>query len=84
MDLCFCPLGRCARADPIAGAANCGEPFNLNVIEERHLILRDAVVDSNSQLLFDRSGVHKDNLYGDINLVRCSHMPFVATVCLHR
>ena len=52
----------------------CGEPWNLDNIEERHLILNNKVLDSKCQLYSDIHKQHKDNLYGDINLV--SGIPF--------
>lgn len=52
----------------------CGEPWNLDNIEERHLILNDKVLDSKCQLYSDIYKQHKDDLYGDINLV--SGIPF--------
>ena len=52
----------------------CGEPWNLEDIEERQMILSDKVLDDKCQLLADITGVHQTNLYGDINLV--SGVPF--------
>lgn len=52
----------------------CNAPWNLANIEEKHLILSDKVVDSECQLYMDKHGAHKDNHYGDINLV--SGIPF--------
>lgn len=52
----------------------CGEPWNLEGIEEKHLILADKVLDNTCQQRFDTFGVHQDNFYGDINLV--SGIPF--------
>lgn len=52
----------------------CGSPWNLDNIEEKHFILNDKVLDSNCQLFVDNFKYHKDNLYGDINLV--SGIPF--------
>lgn len=52
----------------------CGEPWNLENIEEQLLILSDKVLDSRCQLFVDIFGTHKNNLYGDINLV--SGIPF--------
>ena len=52
----------------------CGEPWNLEDIEERHLILQDKVLDSNCQLFIDPLEAHEDNLYGDINMI--SGIPF--------
>ena len=47
----------------------CGEPWNLENIEEKLLILNDKVLNNRCQLHSDIFGAHKDNLYGDINLV---------------
>ena len=52
----------------------CGEPWNLEDIEERQLILQDKVLDSNCQLFIDPLGVHENSLYGDVNLI--SGIPF--------
>ena len=52
----------------------CGELWNLDNIEEKHLILNDKVLDSKCQLYSDIYKQHKDDLYGDINLV--SGIPF--------
>lgn len=47
----------------------CGAPWNLEGVEERIMILQDKVLDDKCQLLADVTGVHKDDLYGDINTV---------------
>ena len=47
----------------------CGAPWNLDGVEERLMILQDKVLDDKCQLLADVTGVHKENLYGDINMV---------------
>lgn len=52
----------------------CGEPWNLENIQEYEMILSDKVLDNNCQLFADVFDVHKDDLYGDINLV--SGIPF--------
>ncbi len=52
----------------------CGEPWNLEDIEERHLSLSDRVLDRRCQSFIDTVKVHKDDFYGDINLV--SGIPF--------
>jgi FtsP/CotA-like multicopper oxidase with cupredoxin domain len=52
----------------------CGEPWNLEGIEEKLLILNDKLLDNKCQLFADISGPHKENLYGDVNLV--SGIPF--------
>jgi len=52
----------------------CGEPWNLDDIEEKHFILNDKVLNSKCQLYIDPFDKHKDNLYGDINFV--SGIPF--------
>ncbi len=52
----------------------CGEPWNLENIEEYEMILADKLIDNKCQLTVDHFGVHEDDLYGDINLV--SGIPF--------
>jgi FtsP/CotA-like multicopper oxidase with cupredoxin domain len=52
-----------------AKIGGCGEPWNLEGIEEKLLMLSDKVLDSECQLYADLEGAHKDNLYGDINTV---------------
>jgi FtsP/CotA-like multicopper oxidase with cupredoxin domain len=52
----------------------CNAPWNIADIEEKHMILSDKLIDSECQLYIDKAGAHKDDLYGDINLV--SGIPF--------
>jgi FtsP/CotA-like multicopper oxidase with cupredoxin domain len=52
----------------------CGEPWNLENIQEYEMILADKLIDNKCQLTVDHFGVHENNLYGDINLV--SGIPF--------
>ncbi|CAF1407708.1 unnamed protein product [Rotaria sordida] len=52
----------------------CGEPWNLEDIEEKHIILQDKVLDSNCQLFIDTLDIHEKSLYGDINMM--SGIPF--------
>ena len=52
----------------------CGAPWNLEDVEELHMILQDKILDTKCQLGFDEAKAHKDNFYGDINLV--SGIPF--------
>lgn len=47
----------------------CGEPWNLEDIEERSLILTDKVLDNKCQLRISLFSDHQDDLYGDINLI---------------
>ncbi len=47
----------------------CGEPYNLEDVEELPMMLSDVVLDSQCQLFSDFTGVHQDDLYGDINTV---------------
>jgi FtsP/CotA-like multicopper oxidase with cupredoxin domain len=47
----------------------CGEPWNLEDIEEHSLVLADKVLDNKCQLKIDHFNDHEDDLYGDINLV---------------
>jgi len=55
-------------------SSGCGAPWNLDNVEERHMILSDKVLDKKCQLFIDHFQTHKDDLYGDINLV--SGIPF--------
>lgn len=52
----------------------CGEPWNLDNIDEKLLILSDKVLDNKCQLYSDIFNSHEDDLYGDVNLV--SGIPF--------
>lgn len=52
----------------------CGEPWNLDNIEEKHFILNDKLINKNCQLHIDKLDNHKNNFYGDINLI--SGIPF--------
>lgn len=52
----------------------CGEPWNLEDIQEYEMILADKVIDNKCQLAINHFGEHEDDLYGDINLV--SGIPF--------
>ena len=56
----------------------CGEPWNLENIEEKLLILSDKVLDNKCQLFQDHLIYHKNNLYGDINLVSGIPWPKIA------
>lgn len=47
----------------------CGEPWNLEDVEERDLILSDRVLDNKCQSFIDVIKVHKKDFYGDINVV---------------
>lgn len=40
----------------------CGEPWNLEDIEERLMMISDKVLDAGCQLFADRAGAHKDDL----------------------
>jgi FtsP/CotA-like multicopper oxidase with cupredoxin domain len=56
----------------------CGEPWNLENIEEKMMILNDKVIDNKCQMYHDIFKLHKDDLYGDINMVNgipFPHMP---------
>ena len=46
----------------------CGEPYNLEDMEEKIMILGDKVLDNQCQFLHD-TNAHQNNLYGDINTV---------------
>eukprot|EP00198_Chlamydomonas_reinhardtii_P001276 XP_001690611.1 predicted protein [Chlamydomonas reinhardtii] len=62
-----------------AAEGGCGEPWNLDGIPEWDMQFKDAVLDSNCQLYYDRAGPHRNNLYGDINFVNGIPWP-VATM----
>lgn len=47
----------------------CGEPWNLEDIEDHQLVITDKVLDNKCQLFIDHFNTHKDDLYGDINLI---------------
>lgn len=47
----------------------CGEPWNLEDIPEQMMILTDKVLDDKCQLYHDIFDAHKDDLYGDINMI---------------
>lgn len=59
---------------PKTNIGGCGDPWNLDNIEERHFILNDKVIDQKCQLFIDHHKIHKDDLYGDINMI--SGIPF--------
>ncbi|KAG2440724.1 hypothetical protein HXX76_003581 [Chlamydomonas incerta] len=62
-----------------AAEGGCGEPWNLDALPEWDMQFKDAVLDSNCQLYYDRAGPHRNNLYGDINFVNGIPWP-VATM----
>jgi FtsP/CotA-like multicopper oxidase with cupredoxin domain len=47
----------------------CGEPWNLEDIEDHQMVLADKVLDSKCQLFMNHLDVHKDDLYGDVNTI---------------
>jgi FtsP/CotA-like multicopper oxidase with cupredoxin domain len=47
----------------------CGEPYNLEDIEEKIMILGDKLLDNTCQLRMEPKGVHERSFYGDINVV---------------
>ena len=59
---------------PKKSIGGCGEPWNLDNIEERHFILADKLLDNKCQLFIDHHKIHKDDFYGDINTI--SGIPF--------
>lgn len=59
---------------PKKSIGGCGEPWNLDNIEEKHFILNDKLIDQNCQLYMNTFDYHKNSFYGDINLV--SGIPF--------
>ncbi|GLC63932.1 hypothetical protein PLESTF_000100100 [Pleodorina starrii] len=55
----------------------CGEPWNLDGLPDTEMQFKDAVLDHSCQLLYDRSGPHRDNLYGDVNFVNGIPWPVI-------
>ena len=47
----------------------CGEPWNLEDVETKLMMLGDKVIDSTCQIYMDHAKAHLDDYYGDINLV---------------
>lgn len=47
----------------------CGEPWNLENIEDHSIMLSDKLLDNKCQLKLDHFGSHEDNFYGDINTI---------------
>ncbi|KAG2440722.1 hypothetical protein HXX76_003579 [Chlamydomonas incerta] len=62
-----------------AAEGGCGEPWNVEFFPDYEMQFKDAVLDSNCQLYYDRAGPHRNNLYGDINFVNGIPWP-VATM----
>lgn len=56
----------------------CGEPFNLENIEEIYMMMHDVVLDNKCQLFMDKTKFHKNNLYGDINMVNGVAFPHMS------
>ncbi|CAF1584563.1 unnamed protein product [Rotaria sp. Silwood1] len=56
----------------------CSEPWNLEDIEEKHIIIQDKVLDSACQLFIDTLSAHQINLYGDINLMSGKPFPVMS------
>ena len=59
---------------PKKSIGGCGDPWNLENIEEKHFILSDKLIDNKCQLYMNTFDYHKNNFYGDINTV--SGIPF--------
>eukprot|EP01121_Diplochlamys_sp_Union-15-3_P001467 TRINITY_DN1126_c0_g1_i1.p1 TRINITY_DN1126_c0_g1~~TRINITY_DN1126_c0_g1_i1.p1 ORF type:complete len:598 (+),score=93.81 TRINITY_DN1126_c0_g1_i1:66-1859(+) len=56
----------------VLDCSTCADSFSNKLPHPNYdfeLIISDKVFDSNDQLLYDSDGAHKDNLYGDHNLV---------------
>jgi FtsP/CotA-like multicopper oxidase with cupredoxin domain len=47
----------------------CGEPWNIEDMPDHLMMLSDKLIDQKCQLYSDHFDAHKDDLYGDINLV---------------
>jgi hypothetical protein len=58
----------------------CGDPYNLDGVEEIHLALGDYVIDPQCQLYWDEEGAHKDDYYGDINMVNGHPYPTLSSM----
>ena len=46
-----------------------GEPWNLEDVEDKQMILSDKILDNTCQLRIEPNGIHNVNLYGDLVLV---------------
>jgi FtsP/CotA-like multicopper oxidase with cupredoxin domain len=64
--------------DDSKATGGCGGPWNLDYVEQRHLMLADKVLDNKCQLSFEKEGAHRNDLYGDINTV-C--VPPLRSIC---
>jgi FtsP/CotA-like multicopper oxidase with cupredoxin domain len=53
----------------------CGEPYNLDLMEEVLLFINDVVIDAGCQIRWDVDDGHENNYYGDINLVNGHPFP---------
>ncbi|KAG2484888.1 hypothetical protein HYH03_016369 [Edaphochlamys debaryana] len=58
-----------------AKEGGCGEPWNLDALPDTEMVFKDLVFDNTCQLLYDREGPHKNNLYGDVNTVNGVQWP---------
>lgn len=58
----------------------CGDPYNLDDMEEIHLLLNDVVVDRQCQILLDKQDAHEDDYYGDINMVNGHPFPTLSNL----
>ena len=52
----------------------CGSPWNLEDIEDRHLVFADKLIDRQCQLFIDPVA-NKDNMFGDLNFVSGKFFP---------
>jgi hypothetical protein len=66
--------------DDSKAMGGCGAPWNLDYVEQRHLMLADKVLDNKCQLSFEKEGRHRNSLYGDINTVYANPC-FIHTHC---
>jgi FtsP/CotA-like multicopper oxidase with cupredoxin domain len=53
----------------------CGEPYNLDTMEEVHLLLHDWGITSRCQINYNFAGPHDKNYYADINMVNGRPFP---------
>jgi len=58
----------------------CGEPFNLDEMEEIHMLVNDVVIDMECQIRFDVFGDHEKSYFGDINMVNGHPFPVLGAL----
>lgn len=58
----------------------CGDPYNLDDMEEVHLLISDIGINRQCQINFDFDGPHDDNYYADINMVNGHPFPVLTNM----